>query len=319
MKYTLLLVSSLCFALYGCGNEKTDASDSPNPDLETPLPPEPLSETITIDFGGLERSVIVHIPEDTPANAPLVSVMHGYSSRASSIAGYSGFKEVADREKFIVAFPQGTTDAEGYPFFNVGYAFHDDVSVNDLGFIRFVVETLQDDYAASRQHVFATGMSNGGDMSFYLACEASDIFAAFAPVAGTMMQHIFQACSPEAHRPIMAVNGTADDVTYFNGDLENQDGWGIYLDMPTIVDLWRGLGQLDKAEESNLPDLAPNDGSQVVLKRYFSDEHPREFLLYQVENGGHDWPGVWGNMDLDTTGEIWKFFTKVIDDTVQSR
>ena len=129
------------------------------------------------------------------------------------------------------------------------------------------------------------------------------------------MQHIFQACSPEAHRPIMAVNGTADDVTYFNGDLENQDGWGMYLDMPTIVDLWRGLGQLGQAEE-NLPDLAPNDGSRVVLKRYFSDEHPREFLLYQVENGGHDWPGVWGNMDLDTTGEIWKFFTKVIDDTV---
>ena len=92
----------------------------------------------------------MHIPEDTPANAPLVIVMHGYSSRASSIAGYSGFKELADREKFIVAFPQGTTDAEGYPFFNVGYAFHDDVSVNDLGFIRFVVETLQDDYAASR-------------------------------------------------------------------------------------------------------------------------------------------------------------------------
>ena len=159
MKYALLLVSSLCFALYGCGNEKTDASDSPNPDLETPLPPEPLSETIAIDFGGLERSVIVHIPEDTPANAPLVIVMHGYSSQASSIAGYSGFKEIADREKFIVAFPQGTTDAEGYPFFNVGYAFHDDVSVNDLGFIRFVVETLQDDYAASREHVFATGMS----------------------------------------------------------------------------------------------------------------------------------------------------------------
>ena len=48
---------------------------------KTPLPPEPLSETIAIDFWGLERSVIVHIPEDTPANAPLVIVMHGYSSQ----------------------------------------------------------------------------------------------------------------------------------------------------------------------------------------------------------------------------------------------
>ena len=66
-------------------------------------------------------------------------------------------------------------------------------------------------------------------MSFYLACEASDIFAAFAPVAGTMLQHIFESV---AHRPIMAVNGTADDVTYFNGDLRTGTA-GAYLDMPT--------------------------------------------------------------------------------------
>ena len=150
MKYTLLLVSSLCFALTGAVTRKRMRPTLPIQISKHRFPPEPLSETIAIDFGGLERSVIVHIPEDTPANAPLVIVMHGYSSRASSIAGYSGFRELADREKFIVAFPQGTTDAEGYPFFNVGYAFHDDVSVNDLGFIRFVVETLQDDYAASR-------------------------------------------------------------------------------------------------------------------------------------------------------------------------
>ena len=72
-------------------------------------------------------------------------------------------------------------------------------------------------------------------MSFYLACEAS-IFSLHLRCRRNDAAAYFESCSPEAHRPIMAVNGTADDVTYFNGDLENRDGWGVYLDMPTIVD-----------------------------------------------------------------------------------
>ena len=305
--------------LSGCGDTLSQEVTSAEPTVEDALPPEALSGTITLNFGGVERSVILHIPQATPANAPLVIVMHGYSSQASSIAGYSGFKELADQEKFIVAFPQGTTDSEGYAFFNVGYDFHNDVTVNDLGFIQYLVTHIQENYAAHPHHVFATGMSNGGDMSFYLACEASEFFAAFAPVAGTMMQHIYNECAPAIPRPIMAVNGTADDVTYYNGDLDNRDGWGVYLDIPTIVDLWRGLHALDLVETSAVPNSAPSDGSEVIKTRYYAQDHPREFVLYRVEGGGHDWPGVWGNMDLDTTEEIWRFFSQVIDDISQSR
>ena len=305
----------------GCGDLQTEdhASSQPGSVAEPGPSPSPFSDTLSVQYGGLQRTVLLHIPEGTPANAPLIIVIHGYSSQAASIASYSGFKELADQEKFIVAFPQGTVDAEGYTFFNVGYAFHEDVTVNDLGFIQYLVELIQTDHGASKEHVFATGMSNGGDMSFYLACEASEHFAAFAPVAGTMLQHIYQDCSPQEPRPIMAVNGTADDVTYYNGDLENRDGWGVYLDMATIVDLWRGLGELNQTEESQLPDLDATDGSTVSRTRYYSTEHRREFLLYRVENGGHDWPGVWGNMDLETTSEIWEFFSKVIDASSESR
>ena len=303
---------------FGCGNS-TSAPNNNGTDAGTTSAPTPLSDQITLNYGGLERSVILHIPPETPANAPLVIVMHGYSSAASAIAEYSGFKALADREKFIVAFPQGTIDASGYAFFNVGYDFHSSVTVDDIGFIEYLVATLQSDYSASAQLVFATGMSNGGDMSFYLACERSELFAAFAPVAGTMMKHIYDDCNPTTPRPMMAVNGTADDVTYYGGDLNNQDGWGVYLDMPTIVDLWRGLGGLELAETSSLPNSAPSDGSEVIKTRYYTEDHPRDFVLYRVEGGGHDWPGVWGNMDLNTTEEIWKFFTKVVDASNESR
>jgi len=298
-------------ALFGCGDSSSsEAVPSPEP---VPDPPEAFSGGITLNHGGLEREAIVHIPEDTPANAPLIIVMHGYSSQASVISDYSGFIELANRERFIVAFPQGTIDADGYAFFNVGYAFHDDVEVDDLGFIRSLVEYLQREYAAHRAHVFATGMSNGGDMSFYLACQASDLFLAYAPIAGTMMKHISDNCAPGPMQPIMAVNGTADDVTFYNGDPNNQGGWGAYLDIPSIVEFWTTRHNLSLVSAEELPNTAPNDGSTVSLERYGTGNLPDVFRLYRVNNGGHDWPGVWGNMDLQTTNEVWDFFQESID------
>ena len=72
MKYTVTLLGFLCLTLTGCGDEKQRCVRLFQSRGRSPLPPEPFSETITIDFGGLERSVLLHIPQDTPADAPLV-------------------------------------------------------------------------------------------------------------------------------------------------------------------------------------------------------------------------------------------------------
>ena len=153
------------------------------------------SEERTFSHQGLERTYHLYLPENLIISAPLVVVMHGYTSSAKNIMSYSKMNEVADREGFAVVYPQGTIDTEGNAFFNVGYEFHQTSKIDDVSFIRELVLYLREEYQLSKKNTFATGMSNGGDMSYLLACTASDLFSAVAPVAGVMMKEILDNCN----------------------------------------------------------------------------------------------------------------------------
>jgi polyhydroxybutyrate depolymerase len=144
-------------------------------------------EEKTLFHQGLEREYLLYAPTGAKSEAPLVVVMHGYTSNMHDIASYVGMNGLADEHGFLVAYPQGTEDSDGNNFFNVGYDFHSSSNVDDVGFVRVMVEEINSLYRLNKDAVFATGMSNGGDMSFLLACEASDLFRAVAPVAGSMM------------------------------------------------------------------------------------------------------------------------------------
>ena len=137
--------------------------------------------------GGLNREYYLYIPDSLAPNAPLLFVFHGYSGSASGIMNYSGLNQIADDNGFVVCYPQGLIDDWDYSFWNVGYDWHVDETVDDVGFSTFLAQYLQTEYNLSAQNTFSTGMSNGGDMSYLLACQASDVFKAVAPVAGWMM------------------------------------------------------------------------------------------------------------------------------------
>ena len=121
----------------------------------------------SILHNGISRDYILYIPENLPTNAPLVVVSHGYTSSAKTMIAYSGMNKVADAEKFLVVYPQGTKDLRGNNFFNVGYEFHESSKVDDIGFIKTLVAKLTDEYQINPNHIFATGMSNGGDLSYF--------------------------------------------------------------------------------------------------------------------------------------------------------
>ena len=281
-----------------------------------------------IQSGALTRSYLLHVPKQLTHPAPLVIVMHGYTGSADSIMSYSGMNEVANEEGFVVVYPQGTVDQQGNAFFNVGYEFHADASVDDLQFIRDLVAHLQDELTLNPDKVFATGMSNGADMSYLLACQASDIFRAVAPIAGVMMKETFDTCSPSRPLPIFEVHGTNDEVSLFNGDMENSGGWGPYLDLPATIAFWVELNGLTLKQSSNLPNSAANDSSHIIFDRYWFETQNNEVWFYTVIDGGHHWPGVqfdwwrspmawWyfrnANQDIDTSRVVWSFFKTMSD------
>ena len=264
----------------------------------------------SILHNGISRDYILYIPENLPTNAPLVVVSHGYTSSAKTMMSYSGMNKVADEEKFLVVYPQGTKDQRGNNFFNVGYEFHASSKVDDLGFIKALVTKLTEDYQVNPNHIFATGMSNGGDLSYFLACYASDMFQAVAPIAGTMMQTTIETCKPQKGMPIFAVHGKADEVTYFDGDMANRDKWGPYPGIPAVIEHWVDVNAVEISKQVDLDNITNFTASNEALSfdRYLSETSDHEVWLY-IHSGGHDW----SLKELDTSSEIWNFFSRYIN------
>jgi polyhydroxybutyrate depolymerase len=125
------------------------------------------------------------------------------------------------------------------------------------------------------------------------------------------MEPLYVDCTPEFPRSVIAFNGTDDPITRFAGDRKNADGWGAYESTPRVIELWSTVNDTPELEQTTLPDTDPTDGSTVELDRHWSKTHDREVRLYRVVGGGHAWPGVYGNMDINATVEIWAFFESV--------
>jgi len=283
--------------------------------LSVPAASQPYNFTIDDQI----RQYYLHFPDSLTANAPLVFVLHGYSGSAVSIRDYSGMNQIANVNGFAVCYPQGTFDQWNNRFWNVGYSFHQNETDDDVRFLTALAQYLQNEYNLSSQKTFCTGMSNGGDMCYLLACQAPHIFKAVAPVAGCMMKWIYDSCNPSPPIPVFEIHGTHDSITYWDGDINNDQGWGAYMGVPATIDLWVQQNNCNQSVIDTLPNINPSDGSIVVHEKYFEGINNNEVWLYKIINGGHDWPGNWGNKDINASEEIWKFFNFAIENTTHIR
>ncbi|HAP59482.1 MAG TPA: esterase, partial [Cytophagales bacterium] len=163
-------------------------------------------ETNTFTHKGKERTYYLHLPEDLSPNAPLVFVLHGYTSNAENIMNYSGMLQEADKQGFAVVFPQGTKAINGETYWNAQLKMG---KTDDIGFLTELAGYLQKTHALNPEATFACGMSNGGFMSYTLACEKPQVFRAIASVTGTMSAGTWKKCQSGPAVPIFQVSGTA--------------------------------------------------------------------------------------------------------------
>ncbi len=266
------------------------------------------------EHDGITRQYIYYEPEDLNEQMPLVFVMHGFTGDANSIRNYSEMNQFADQYGFAVCYPRGTIDSSGDRFWNVGYAFHQNETVDDVGFLNELAEYLQLTHGLNPDFTFATGMSNGGEMCYMLACQAYDTFKAVAPVAGMILQDILDECDNSPPIPLFEIHGSQDNVTPISGDPNNNDGWGAYPSIPFTIEYFSDKNECTTVLTETLPNTDPSDGSFVVSEKHLDGINNNEVWFYEVVGGGHDWPGAWGNMDINAGEEAWLFFQKYIDD-----
>ena len=276
--------------------------------------PNPTTEIIhTITFNGMQRSYILHVPVSyTGDNAvPLVLDFHGGGGNANSEMDHSGFRELADAEGFIVAFPNGTGRLEDKVLtWNggtcCGYAVTN--NIDDAGFVRALIAEVKASYKIDTKRVYAAGMSNGAIMSYRLACDASDIFAAIAPVAGTLN---YIRCDPAQPVSIIHFHGTEDNHVGYNGGA----GPDSLVDIPFAsvkdsIDFWLNFNQCPASPQTESFDDVQHD-------TYSNCAQGTEVQLYTIIGGKHAWPGSdgpgWAGGDQPTqsisaTKLIWEFF-----------
>jgi polyhydroxybutyrate depolymerase len=167
----------------------------------------------TIEFQGRQRDWILHVPPgyDGATPVPLVLDIHGLSSNNQQQRGVSGIGAVADREGFLVVWPNGWNAA-----WNAGVCCGN-TDLDDVAFLRDVVARTAGETRVDPQRVYATGISNGGAMSQRLACDAADLFAAAVPTAFPLPFADFADCRPSRPIPVLTVMGLTDKLVPYEG------------------------------------------------------------------------------------------------------
>ena len=253
---------------------------------------------------GLDRQYYLYIPDDMPQGAPLVFFLHGYGS---SLRHQRSFYKLADEEKFAVCVPWAAVDTEGKHGWNVGYAVQKGYRTDDVLFLKKLAIHLHKEYGTSKENVFVTGHSNGGEMCYLIAYREPEFFRAVAPLSGLLMKWMYDTMTPRKSIPLLEIHGTADGTSLWNG-VPDDSYWGPYLSVPLAVSIWAVAAHCDHEVTEVLPPLCPESRKVIAHKYYPSDESGIEVQLYEIVGCGH---GL-SLKDLDYPRIVWDFFKKYV-------
>jgi polyhydroxybutyrate depolymerase len=263
----------------------------------------------SITHDGIQRDYILYIPElyDGNTAVPLVLNFHGYGSNAAQQMFYGDFRDIADTEGFLLVHPEGTTFI-GDQFWNVGFPGLSS-NIDDVGFTEALIDELATLYTIDLDRVYATGMSNGGFMSFLLACQLSEKIAAVASVTGSMTQDTFDDCNAQHPTPVLQIHGTDDSVVLYNGN-------NLSIPIADVISYWVDYNNCETTPTTTtLPDVDVSDGSTIEHSVYEDGDNGITTEHMKVIGGGHTWPGsvintAGTNQDIDASMEIWLFFSR---------
>ncbi|MFN6401836.1 MAG: alpha/beta hydrolase family esterase [Planctomycetota bacterium] len=266
---------------------------------------------------GSERSYLVHVPpqyvKDTPT--PVVLAFHGGGANARNMVAFSGLNQKADQSGFIVVYPDGSGRLERMLTFNAGNCCGQAAArnVDDVAFVRHILDDLEGIANVDRNRVFAKGMSNAAMMAYRVASEMSDRIAAIAPVSGPMGTKDYR---PGRAVSVMHFHGQADEFAPFSGGKGRGPSGTEFYCVDHSISAWVDANGCNKSPRvTQLPDRE-KDGTTVKQVRYESGKEGAEVVLVIIEGGGHTWPGIEPRMqslgvstrDISANDMMWEFF-----------
>jgi polyhydroxybutyrate depolymerase len=262
------------------------------------------NSTGSFTYNSVLRDYILHIPPGYNASVPtpLVLNLHGYTSNAQQQMLYTGFNSDADTAGYIVVYPNGIANA-----WNSGWNSPYHSGVDDVGFLSALIDTISENYNIDACRVFSTGMSNGGFMSYRLACELENKIAAVASVTGSMTDSMMFYCQNTRAVAVMEIHGTADNTVPYDGTV-------AFTSVDENFNFWASHNScLGAAITEDLADTDPLDGATVTKIHHTTCDASTELITFKINGGAHTWPdaaftiGVTTH-DISANSEILQFF-----------
>jgi polyhydroxybutyrate depolymerase len=279
--------------------------------------PEPIANfhesIVTAD--GRRRTYVLHLPTGyTPTKIyPLVLVFHGGYGWGAQILSMMQFAAKADEAGFIVVAPDGIdrhwNDGRGTA----------NSKIDDVSFVRQLINNLESRFAIDPKRIYATGISNGGVFTQRLGCELSDTLAAIGTAAGPIAAKLLPFCKPKP-LAVVGIQGTADPLT----PLEGGEGvGGLVASTAQTMRLWATVNGCNATPiVTNVP-LTVNDGTSVDEYSYSGCTAGTNVVYFIVKGMGHVWPPVEGvgnndaffskitgptSRNINATDRMWDFF-----------
>ena len=267
----------------------------------------------------LARNYTVYVPPtyDPSHPAAVVMALHGRPDTGVGFAYLLDLNRVARTENFIAVYPDGINQGWNYTLDFPGYG---DNEIDDVGFLRTLINDLALDLNIDAQRVYLTGFSNGGFMTQAMACKAYDQFAAFAVIGATAFPGFEAFCVETPSIPVLFMHGTSDESIPWDG-LRQQGQWVTYP-VSESLGFWAVHNACDPNQVAitDLPSGGNSPGTSVRIYEFKGCADEDNITFYEIDGGGHNIPGVPGrldsdrfgavNMDIDAPIVIWEFLSQ---------
>lgn len=275
----------------------------------------PVFSTHTLMHDGITREYQLFVPERISRwkQVPLVIVLHGGGGSGRGWArsrGGDNWIGQAREDGFIVVFPEGYERRwnDGREEIHRTAFGKPKYQADDVGFIDGLIDVLSEKYPVDRERIFATGISNGGFMSFRLALDLSEKIRAIAPVTAQISRAL-EDKGPRRPVSLMLVNGTEDPLVPYDGGHvriapQGRSRGEILSTEETVRRFaeWNGCG--GGINRKDLLDLSPADGTRIERISYTGCDNGTAVILLKVHGGGHTWPGGMQYLPVHRIGRV---------------
>ena len=234
---------------------------------------------------------------------PLVVLLHGYGATGAMQESYMKFESVAETNKFILVYPDGTVDSSGRRFWNATDACCDFFSaVADDVYLLSILKEMESSYSIDAKRIYFVGHSNGGFMSYRMACKYPDRIAAIASLAGASF---FKAtdCGAKSSVSVLQVHGTKDETILYEG---GQILGTSYPGAVASASQWATFNQCTQnaVTRSSKFDLEPNiTGDETSVTAWTNCQNSSEVELWTMEGAAHI-----PTLKSTFATKIWEFF-----------